>query len=264
MIQRPHQSFAASLWRLVKVAVGAGLLLLRAGAFDLEHPEFAKVLGKFVSGGLVDYQGLKAAPQDLDEYLDQLAGVSREQFEIWPERDRLAFLINLYNATTLKLITDNYPVKGIRSIGGFFSSPWKQRVVHIWGENLSLDDVEHTLIRARFKEPRIHFALVCAARSCPPLRAEPYTGSRLAVQLDDQGRQFFAQPLKNRLDTTNKVLWLSPIFRWFEGDFTSPQTNLVRFVSHYLPITGAGTNRLVELKIKYTEYDWSLNEQPRR
>lgn len=237
----------------------------RLGAeFDQSHAGLAKVLSTFVQDGFVDYRSLKASPTALSDYLDDVAKVGREEFEVWKEPDRLAFLINVYNATTLQLIIDHYPVKGIRSIGGLFSSPWRLKVVHMWGETFTLDELEHELIRPQYREPRVHYALVCAARSCPPLRHEPYQGSRLENQLQDQGRIFLSTPEKNRVDQKSEILWLSPIFKWFESDFTRGKITLKQYI---LPQLNAEDRPLVASKafrIKYTDYDWSLNEQPQR
>lgn len=248
-------------WATLLAAFQFFNLSLSAG-FDHHHPQFAKVLSKFVdTQGMVAYSALKASSADLDAYLDDLAGVSREEFETWKEPERLAWLLNLYNAVTLQLILDHYPVKSIRSIGGLFSSPWKLKVVHIWGETFTLDQVEHEMIRGVFKEPRVHFALVCAAKSCPPLRAEPYVPSKLNAQLDDQGRIFLTTRAKNRVDLEAHILWLSPIFKWFEADFVGKNGSLLKFVTPYLAPVDAKAISTEEFRIKYTDYDWSLNEQ---
>lgn len=236
-------------------------LKLRAD-FDKSHGSLAKVLSRFVKDGLVDYRSLKATPTELAEYLDEVAKVSREQFDGWKEPERLAFLLNVYNATTLQLIIDHYPVKGIRSIGGLFSSPWRLKVVHIWGEAFTLDQLEHEMIRPNFAEPRIHYALVCAARSCPPLRHEPYLGTRLGDQLQDQGRVFLATPEKNRVDRNAQILWLSPIFKWFESDFTRGKITLQQYLLPQLQPEDRSLVATNSFRIKYTDYDWSLNEQP--
>lgn len=236
-------------------------LQLRA-EFDQTHPGLAKVLASFVKDGWVDYRALKDSPANLTEYLDEIAIVGREEFETWSEPERLAFLINTYNATTLQLIIDHYPVKGIRSIGGLFSSPWRLKVVHMWGESFTLDDLEHELIRRRFVEPRIHYALVCAARSCPPLRHEPYIGRRLNDQLQDQGRIFLSTPEKNRVDPKAQILWLSPIFKWFESDFTRGKISLKQYILPQLKPEDQPLVASNAFRIKYTDYDWSLNDRP--
>ncbi|MGH7856506.1 MAG: DUF547 domain-containing protein, partial [Candidatus Binatia bacterium] len=199
----------------------AGLLFVLATValasppFDRTHDLYASVLERFVDEGLVDYAALQKSPGDLDRYLDSLARVAEAELRDWPEPDRIAFLLNLYNVQTLRLILDHYPVDSIKDIGGFFRGPWRQPVVRLFGETITLDDLEHGILRKQYREPRIHFALVCAARGCPALRREPYVGDRLDAQLDDQGRRFLSEPGKNRFDPAEGVLHLSPIFKWF-------------------------------------------------
>jgi hypothetical protein len=235
----------------------------RAASFDHTHAAFDTVLKQHVNGGWVDYAALKADPKPLKSYLDQLAAVSAANFNAWPEKQRLAFLINLYNAATLKLIVDHYPVKSIRNIGGTFNGPWKQNVVPLFGKLTTLDDLEHGIIRKKYHDPRVHFALVCAAKSCPPLRSEAYTADRLDEQLDDQGRTFLVQSQKNRVDRTARVIYLSPIFEWYAADFQAKSGSVLKFVEPFLPekdryaVTGG-------FRIKYTDYDWSLNDKSQK
>src|SRR5687768_3343772 len=150
--------------------------------FDHSHAVFDKVLKAHVKDGLVNYTALKANPTDLNKYLDQLAAVSQSDFKKWNEKQQLAFLINLYNAATLRLIIDHYPTTSIRKIGSLLKGPWKQPVVRWQGKTTDLDTIEHKILRRQYKEPRIHFALVCAALGCPTLRNEPY----LPTKLDEQ------------------------------------------------------------------------------
>ena len=138
--------------------------------FDQSHSRFDRVLKKFVKDGLVDYAGLKANPGELRRYLDELSTPSEMDFGRWMEKEQLAFLINLYNATTLRLIVDHYPVKSIKDIGNLWKGPWDQPVVRLFGRKVTLNTIEHDILRKNYEEPRIHFALVCAARGCPPLR----------------------------------------------------------------------------------------------
>ena len=167
-----------------------------AAAVDHSHQLFGQVLDQFVRGGLVDYAKLKADPKDLTRYLDELASVPKSEFEKWEQPEQLAFLINLYNAQTLKLVIEHYPVKSIKKIGNILKGPWDQRVVRLWGETVTLNTLEHEILRKDYDEPRIHFALVCAAHGCPPLRKEPYVAERLNSQLEDQGRAFFSNAAK--------------------------------------------------------------------
>lgn len=230
-------------------------------AFDPRHTLWGRVLEGFVQEARVDYARLKARPADLDAYLGTVAAIAPEDFARWPRDQRLATLLNLYNAQTLRLIADHHPVASIKSIGLLPGSAWKMKVVRFGGRTMSLDDLEHGLLRKEFQEPRVHFALVCGARGCPPLRGEPYLAEKLDQQLDDQGRRFLADTTRNRVDSGTGTLWLSPIFDWFKADFTGQGGTLPGFVARFLP--ESARNQLATLKeprIRFTEYDWSLNE----
>jgi hypothetical protein len=231
----------------------------RTQAFDHRHEKFAKVLAAQVTAGAVDYAALKSKPTDLSAYLNELAIVPEAEFKAWTPPQQVAFLINLYNASTLQLVADHYPVKSIKKIGGLFGNPWKLEVVRVWGRRISLDEVEHGLLRARYAEPRVHFALVCGAKSCPPLRGEPYIADQLDAQLTDQGRRFLQQTAKNRVDADSQTLWLSPIFQWYAGDFIKDGQTIESFVASYFGEKDASRIRAGGLKVKYTDYDWSLN-----
>lgn len=232
--------------------------------FDHSHAAFDAVLKAHVRDGWVDYARLKANPRPLRAYLDQLAAVSEAEFNRWPGKERFAFLSNLYNASTLALIVDHYPVKSIKDIGGFLKGPWDQPAVRLFGNVTTLNHVEHEIIRKRYYDPRAHFALVCAARGCPPLRAEAYVAARLDEQLDNQGRIFLSQTNKNRVDAGSRVLYLSPIFKWFSGDFEQKSGSILRFVEPYLSEQDRRTVSNGDFKIRYTDYDWSLNDQTRK
>lgn len=233
-------------------------------AFDQTHAGFDRLLKRHVRDGWVDYGQFKVDSRPLDDYLNELAAVSRAEFSHWSEKKRLAFLINLYNAATLKLIVDHYPVRSIKDIGGLFSSPWKLEVVRLFGRVTTLHTVEHDILRKQHAEPRIHFALVCAAKGCPPLRAEAYVASRLDEQLDDQVRLFLATPEKNRVAAKERTVYLSSVFKWFAGDFEKKSGSVLKFIEPYLPETDRRALAGGGLKIRYTDYDWSLNERARR
>lgn len=230
--------------------------------FDSTHAALTRILSARVRNERVDYAGLKRSPEALRGYLDSLAGISRTEFEAWPRPEQLAFLINLYNASTLQLIVDHYPVKSIRKIGSLVQGPWQKPVVRLWGRLESLDHVEHVLIRPVFKEPRAHFALVCASIGCPPLRPEAYTGALLENQLSDQGRLFLSESSKNRFDPSTRTLHLSPVFQWFASDFEAPGSDIRTFVAPFLPAETRAAVMMPGVKVRYTEYDWSLNSQP--
>lgn len=230
---------------------------IAAQALDADSTAYNRFLSKYVSDGAVDYQKMQSEKDVLDAYLKDLAGVNESEFLQWEKPAQMAYLINLYNATTLQLILDNYPLESIKKIRKRFKGPWDQDVVELFGSRVTLNDIEHKMLRKNYNEPRIHFALVCAARSCPPLRSEAYTAEKLEEQFKNQGELFFSQTSKNRVDSKSQILYLSPIFKWFKEDFEKEAVSLIDFVRPYFK------NQVVNesWKIKYTNYDWSLNEK---
>lgn len=239
-------------------------------ALRVDHALFDSLLVEFVNeDGLVDYAGIKEH-HALDDYLTVLSNTNPDELS---EMDAIAFWINAYNAYTIKLIVDNYPVGSIREISPFrikglrlaipkINSPFEYELAQINGESLSLDDIEHGILRKRFDEPRIHFALVCASISCPPLRREAFTGESLNHQLDDQARLFLTDTTKNDISEEGP-LYLSKIFDWFQGDFADSKKGLQVYLSQYFE--GSIRDQLASgtYKIKYLNYDWSLNEGKR-
>ena len=213
--------------------------------------------------GRVDYDAFARAP-GFPRYLDRLA---RARPDTLSREEQLAYWINVYNAYTIQLVNAHQERQSIRNINKILGvieamGPWKEEIVEAGGQTMSLDHVEHEIIRKRFEEPRIHFALVCAARSCPPLRREAYTGERLDAQLDDQARVFIARsPQKNRVDVLAATVHLSPIFTWFKDDFGP---DLGGFLARHVPdgparaLLESGRFKTVE-----TPYDWSLNSVQR-
>lgn len=252
---------AKKLRKLIKIFC---LILVMSGANQLQaeeelHVIWSELLEKHVSSGVVDYQGFKKDEKRLDAYLDVLDATDPEQL---PENERLALWLNAYNAYTVKLILDNFedgqPVKSIRDIGGFFSGPWDIKFCRVGGEVYTLDNIEHDIIRPRFKEPRIHFAVNCASQGCPPLISEPYIGSRLDEQLTSSTVNFVNDKEFNYLD--GSTLYVTKIFKWFSEDF---EGGVVDFVRKYAKADLQ--NRLAELgddvRVRYLDYDWSLNDR---
>lgn len=219
-----------------------------------------KVLSRYVSNGTVDYKTLKTNTTDLDRYLAAAAKISKADFAKWSTDEQMAFYINLYNAATLKHIIKHYPVTSIKKIGGWFTSPWKIKFITLFGKKVHLDHIEHEILRVKYSDARIHFALVCAAKSCPPLRAEAYRGATLSAQLDDQGRIFLSDRTKNRVSMVEHRLYLSKIFDWFEKDFVKHSGSVQRFVAPYVPLGGKPANIVHDYAIDHLSYDWSLNE----
>jgi len=233
----------------------------------VDHGTYTDLLQTYVDGaGMVDYAALKADHDAaLAPYLRMLAETDPSSLD---EPERLAFWINAYNALTLKLIIDHFPVETIRSItpaGGptvpRLNDPWHVKVGEVGGQMRTLDEIEHDIIRARFDEPRIHFALVCAAISCPRLRREAFVGNRLNAQLDDQARTFLHADRKNAIPADDETVRLSRIFKWFEGDFGEDTDAVQRYLAPYFD--GPVQQKLSEAAyaVDYLDYDWALNAQ---
>ena len=231
--------------------------------FDHNHPQWAGLLAHFVESGWVDYSGLKQEERKLDEYLHELQSVSKTHYRHWTPPQQLSYWINAYNAYTLKLILDHHPITSIRKIGWLPGAPFKKTFIpiHFWnGGNLSLNNIEHDILREEFKEPRIHFAIVCASESCPALQPRAYIASNLEEQLDSSTRAFINDPSKNRYDGKENTLRLSAMFDWFESDFKTGTLGLVDFVIRYADSDLAEMlQRNPEPKVRFLKYDWSLN-----
>jgi len=250
----PRLIFISVVVIILKLHSEEAIIAEEAG-IDKAQMLYGSVLRSNVKDGLVDYKGLKSNPDNLNSYLILTSGVAREDFEKWTEDEQLAFLINLYNARTIKLILDNYPVGSIKELGDGSKGPWDDPVVMLFGNKISLNTLENKLIRKTYNEPRIHFALVCAAMGCPPLLNEPYTAGTLDAQLESQTLNFLSDQTKNYVDTENKVLRLSPIFLWYAEDFRNKSAPVKEFVKPYY-----GNMNLDDHTLEYTKYDWSLNE----
>lgn len=257
-----------------------------AAAFDRSHAQFDALLNTYVLDGRVDYRRLGVDPHLLQAYLADLGGVSAAELAAWPREDQLAFWINAYNAFVLMAVVEHYPLSRRTLVGLAFPSDsiwqvpdvWKARRWQAAKRTVSLDMIENEIIRPTFREPRIHFALVCAASSCPNLRSEAYRGDRLNEQLEDQARRFLAQANKGlRLDGSDTVL-VSKIFDWYGADFAtaldspaSPagrsraEQGIIEFVSrHSADPAVREFLRKPGLSVGYLPYDWRLNDQARR
>jgi hypothetical protein len=256
-------------------------------AQSLDHASFDTVLTRFVQDGRVDYAALVVGREGLDRYTSALAAVTAEEFERWSPNERIAFLINAYNAYVLETVIDHYPIEGsgffkkltapklfafpdnsIRHIDGAFDG-----ITHtVMGREMTLDDIEHGMLRVDYDEPRIHFALVCAAVSCPPLREEAYRGDRLDDQLDEQGRWFLNDPRLNRFEIERRHVYLSRIFDWFGDDFRDYAdesvyasdekiSGVLAFVSRYLRERTVEFLETANYEVDFLSYDWTLNDQ---
>ena len=232
-------------------------------AFDHEHRAWTGLLARYVVEGRVDYAGIhRDARAAVSTYLDALSGVSRDCYADWSRAQRLAFWINAYNAYTVELVLEHYPVRSIRAIGWLPGSAFRTKFIHmkdLAAGDLSLDDIEHGHLRKDFGEPRIHFAIVCASVSCPPLRSEAYRPADLDRQLDEQACRFLADPTKNRVERESRTLRLSPIFKWFREDFEKAAGSVPAFVARYVDPATAAACREPDVRIEFQDYDWSLN-----
>ncbi len=215
---------------------------------------FADLLTKYNHSGVVDYAGFKKEESRLDAYLEALADVKPDSLA---RDDRFAFYANAYNAWTIKLILSGYPgVESIKDLGSFFKSPWKKKFVKIDGQVITLDTIEHDILRPEFKDPRVHVAVNCASKGCPSLWGEPFSGDQLDAQLNAAAAAFINDPGFNRLE--NDTLYISRIFKWFSEDFGD---DAIDFLDQYAAghLKQAITSRRSSLKIRYLDYDWSLN-----
>ena len=205
--------------------------------------------------GNVNYKGFIKDSLKFNQYLDLLSGNLPNERH-WTADERLAYWINAYNAFTVKLITNHYPVESIKDIKKgipFISDVWEINFFKIEGKSYNLNDLEHGIARKRFNDPRIHAAFNCASFSCPRLRNEAFTAKRLNEQLDDQMQYFINNPAKNTLDPDNPKL--SKIFKWYGGDFKKTGMSKKEFINQYAKIK---INKNAD--IDYQTYKWNLNE----
>ncbi|SDE36437.1 DUF547 domain-containing protein [Ulvibacter litoralis] len=211
----------------------------------ISHQKWDDLLQKHVSSsGKVDYLGFKNDTAALQSYLDVLA--ENLPKKSWSKNATLAYWINAYNAFTVKLILDNYPVESIKDI----KKPWDQDFIMLENSAYSLGEIEHKILR-KMNEPRIHFAINCASYSCPNLLNEAYTEAKIEKQLESSTISFINDTTKNSI-TADKIE-ISKIFDWFSGDFKN-EGSLIDFLNKYSTVKiNANT------KINYKDYKWNLN-----
>ena len=229
-----------------------------AAAAAVDHSAYDKILKKYVNeSGRVNYKGLKADQQPLNQYLALLS--KNPPAASWTKSEQMAYWINAYNAYTIRLVLDHYPVTSIKDIGSkikipFVTTPWAIKFFSIGGEKMSLDNIEHGTLRKKYNDPRIHFSLVCASISCPRLRNEAYTADKLDRQLDDQGRDFVNDPAKNKVG--KDAAQLSKYFDWYKSDWSGGGQTVAKWVNKY-----STTKMDANAKVSYLDYNWNLNEQ---
>jgi Protein of unknown function, DUF547 len=253
-------------------------------SFDHTHSDFDSLLKSYVHDSRVEYKGIIKSSDKLDAYLRHLSSVSETRYENWSEEQKLAFWINAYNAFTIKAIVDNYPIKrGFTLKGLFVSSNSILQIPGVWsdlkfravGRLITLEEIEHEILRKQFNEPRIHFAINCASKGCPNLGSEAYRPDIVYEQLESQAIDFINDPVKGvYIDEEKNEVKVSKIFKWFGDDFIKNYGNTELFsnrnekesavlnvVLRYLQ-SEAQRNFLLKnnFKISYLSYDWSLND----
>ena len=233
----------------------SGLLPAGTACAGVDNSIYAALLQRHVKGRRVSYDGLKKDEALLDRYLAILSATDPDTL---PRNPKLAFYINAYNAFTLKLILTRYPdINSIKEIGSFFSNPWSKKFILLNGRTVSLDYIEQEVLRDRFKDPRIHFAINCASRSCPALFNKPFEGEKLDHQLEARTRAFINDTKSNYLK--GNTLYLSKIFSWFKADFNDNPLYFVRLYAD--PNLRKALDAVPAVKVSYLPYDWTLNRR---
>ena len=233
----------------------------------VDHAPLTTLLAKYVDDdGFVDYRGWKASPADRRALLAYLGALGRgDPARPGSDAARLAFWINAYNALTIEGILRVYPTKSIRehTAALFGYNLWEDLPLRVGGGTYSLDAIEHEILR-KLREPRIHFAIVCASVGCPTLRAEAFTAAKLEDQLADQARDFFARPKHFTFDAAANTVTLSKILDWFGEDFGDSPGAILRRVKPYLPADVREAATAAGVRVRFREYDWSLNDRARK
>lgn len=249
--------------------------LFSSTALAFEHSAWTQLLQRHVQpfnegrATAVDYAGFVEQRAELTDYLRALSAVTEREFEQWTSDTQLAFLINAYNAWTVELILTAYPdVSSIRDLGSLFRSPWKRTFIPLLGQERSLDEIEHEMIRGsgRYNEPRIHFAVNCASIGCPALLPEAFEAETLEEQLDSATRAFLSDDSRNRW--SGGQVEVSSIFRWYRDDFAAGWQGTERlgaFLALYADELGVPADQRERLaaeqvSIRFLDYDWALND----
>lgn len=236
--------------RLIAITLLLGTSVCSAASVAIKHDGFDKILRETVRpDGMVDYLAIRKSHwSELNSYLDQFADADPSTL---PRDDALAAYINLYNATIIRTV-----VLRLKSGYAVSQNKWgvfKEKLVSVNGKRISLDDLEHKIIRPDFNDPRIHVALVCAAKSCPPLLNRAYRGSDLQSVLEQRMKDFINDSSRNRVDMDRGRLQVSQVFNWFAEDFGG-KSKVATYIDKYRGESAA------TYAVTFLEYDWSLND----
>ena len=205
----------------------------------------------------LDYAGVAAEHEALRAYLSSVSAVKQAEFDAWPKAEQMAFLINAYNAYTVEKVLTRYPeIRSIWDFGKVFGNPFRDEFFSLLGARASLDGIEHGILRKRYAEPRVHYALNCASVGCPMLREEAYAGARLESQLEEQALRFLSDRSRNRY--RDGRLEVSKIFDWYKEDFEPRE----RYFARYAKVLGMpeGLGSSSPPRLAFLDYDWSLND----
>lgn len=262
-------------WCLGVLVVHLFFMPAAQAAFDHTHSQWDALTKRHVAwlpGGhasQVDYAGFKADRPALKRYLDGLSAVTQSEYDGWSKSQKLAFLLNAYNAFTVELVLSEYPkLKSIKDLGSLITSPWKKRFFSLLGKPRHLDDIEHGMIRAPgvFDEPRVHMAANCASIGCPALRNEAYVADRLEAQLEDSVLRFLSDRSRNRFNAQTGKLEVSRIFDWYGKDFAARAGSVEAWLAKYADqlADDPAHRQLIregKAKLAFLEYDWALNSK---
>ncbi|PAV24718.1 uncharacterized protein DUF547 [Tamilnaduibacter salinus] len=260
--------------RRLLFALGMIASVAASGAsFDHQHKPWDALVERHVTwvsdhtASVVDYAGFREDRPTLNQYLASLSQVSESQYQSWGPDQQLAFLINAYNAFTVKLILSEYPqLDSIKDLGGLFTSPWDKAFFELRGQQRTLDELEHEMIRVEFNEPRIHMAVNCASVGCPALADEAYVAGRLDSQLDAAVRAFLSDASRNRYAPDTNTFAVSSIFDWYGEDWNeaSGYPNGVRgFLWQYrsaFETPPTDQSDTLNATLRFLDYDWALND----
>lgn len=263
----------------VLMAVVAAMAIVaapRAAGFDHDYRDLAKLLHDHVRGSRVAYEALRSHRVALDGVVAQLGEPGGDEERGWTRDQRLSFWINAYNVFTLRAIVDHYPIRSaiftlqprnsIRQIDGV----WTRLTWRAAGRTVTLDDIEHKILRPQFKEPRVHFAVNCASVGCPPLGVDPYRPATLDTQLDEAARRYLAS--ERGLTVDGNTVRITKILEWYGEDFVARfapdaagapdriDRAIRAVVAQFGPSAAADLARQPSARIRFLDYDWSLND----
>jgi hypothetical protein len=249
------------------LAIASLALMSIAASNEAErsYDGYARLLAQVVKGTRVDYRALVASRADLDAVAAAFDAPETRTIAQSPRLEQMAFWINAYNVFTLRAIVDHYPIRG----GWFASAPrnsirqidgvWTSLTWRAAGRSLTLDHIEHEILRPVFKEPRVHFAINCASVGCPPLNREPYVAARLEAQLDEAARRYLAGP--TGLQISGDRIKVSSLLKWYGEDFGTPRDRaLLAVIERFGPPAAAALAASGRAKLEFLDYDWSLND----